>query len=54
MSKKKVVVRFDHKSHPGVRAIGPYKPGVPYEVDPKEAERLTEAKGFVIVEEKGK
>lgn len=36
-------VRFDT---PGVRAIGPYKPGTDYELPAAEAERLVKTKGF--------
>ena len=36
-------VRFDH---PGIRAIGSYRPGVEYDVTPEEAERLVHSKGF--------
>lgn len=36
-------VQFDT---PGIVAIGPYKPGTPYEVETEEADRLIEVKGF--------
>lgn len=32
---------------PGVKACGPYKPGIAYEVEGREAERLMAVKGFV-------
>lgn len=33
----------------GIRAVGPYKPGVEYDVTADEARRLVDAKGFVYV-----
>lgn len=33
----------------GIRAVGPYKPGVEYDVPAEEARRLVDVKGFVYV-----
>lgn len=40
-------VQFDT---PGIVAIGEYKPGIPYKVEAKEADRLIAVKGFYEVE----
>lgn len=44
-----VAVTFTAQSHPGVRAMGPYRPGQTYRVAATVAERLVAAKGFLRV-----
>lgn len=43
----KVLLPLDRAS--GIRAVGPYKPGVEVDVPVEEARRLVDVKGFVYV-----
>lgn len=43
----KVLLPLERAS--GIRAVGPYKPGLEYDVPIDEAKRLVDVKGFVYV-----